>query len=67
MAMFSKALNQTNKELHSHKNGLIIVFKRALGIFVSIENPSDNSGIIKPLFVSTFAIKREKVCCLFTI
>ena len=66
-AIFSNALSQTKRELHSHKKGLIDVFKSALGMFANIEIPSVNSGITNPLLVVTSETKREKVCCLVAI
>ena len=65
--MFSTKLIRINTELHSHKNGLIIVFNKAFGMFFSNEKPFDNSGMGKPLLVSTEAINLEKVSCFPTI
>ena len=39
----------------------------ALGMFLIIDNPSVNSGILMPLFVSIDLTNLEKVCCLLAI
>ena len=67
VAIFSIALSQTNKALHSQGKGRTNVFNSAFGMLVNREIPSDNCGITNPLVAASISRLAENSFCFKAI